>query len=69
MVAKFLDLTDLSLETRRTVEEKYGLLFFLSAIMYGKVIHVNFFVSLFLSYRVGPRLLEIQNFCYHGNVT
>ena len=69
MVAKFLDLTDLSLETRRTVEEKYGLLFFLSAIMYGKVIHVIFFVSLFLSYRVGPRLLEIQNFCYHGNVT
>ena len=41
-VAEFLDLTDLSLQTRRTVEEKYGLPFFLSAIMYGKVIHVNF---------------------------
>ena len=68
-VAEFLDLTDLSLQTRRTVEEKYGLPFFLSAIMYGKVIHVNFFVFLFLSYRAGPRSLEIQNFCYHGNVT
>lgn len=62
MVANFLNVTDLSLQTRRTMEEKYGLPFFLSAIMYGKVIHVNFFVSLFLSYRAGPRLLEIQNF-------
>ena len=62
MVAKFLNVTDLSLQTRRTMEENYGLPFFLSAIMYGKVIHVNFFVSLFLSYRARPRLLEIQNY-------
>ena len=69
MAAIFLDLTDLSLQTRRTMEEKYGLPFFLSAIMDGKVINVNFFVSLFLSYRAGPRLIKIHIFFYHGSVT
>ena len=36
--------------------------------MHRKVIHVNF---VFFSFAIfaGPLLVEIQTFCYHGNVT
>ena len=53
----------------RTMGEKHPLrtVLFLSAIMHRKVKHVNFvFFSAILA---GPRFVEIQKFCYHGNVT
>ena len=39
----------------------------LSTIMVRKVIHVNF--VFFSAIFAGPRSVEIQKFCYHGNVT
>ena len=40
---------------------------FLSGIMHRKVMRVNFFV--FPAIFAGPRFVENQKFCYHGNVT
>ena len=53
------------------MEEKYSLstVFFLSAIMHRKVIHVNFsfFPAIFA---IPTAVVEIQKFCYNnGNVT
>ena len=45
----------------KTVEEKVWVtVLFLSAMMHRKVIRVIF---------AGPRFVEIQKFCLHGNVT
>ena len=40
---------------------------FLRAIMQRKIIHVNFFFL--LAFFFLPRVVEIQNVCYHGSVT
>ena len=37
---------------------------FLDATMYRKVMHVNLLLIF-----AGPRFVETQKFCYHGNVT
>ena len=37
----------------------------LSVIIHRKVLHVDFFSAVF----AGPRFVEIQTFCYNGNVT
>ena len=40
---------------------------FLSVIMHRKVIHVDFLF--FSAIFAGPRFVEIEKSCYHGNVT
>ena len=52
-----------------TMEEKaWDTTLFLSAIMHNmQVIHDDFFV--FSAIFAGPRFVEIQKFCCHGNVT
>ena len=45
---------------------KYGLPF--CSIMHRKVIHVIFF-PVFSAIFAGPRFVEVQIFCYHGNAT
>ena len=52
-----------------TMEEKaWDTTLFLSAIVHNmQVIHDDFLV--FSAIFAGPRFVEIQKFCYHGNVT
>ena len=68
MVAKFLDLSNLSRQKRPFVlsndgRKVWATVLLLSAIMHRKVILVNV-VPVF----AGPRFVEVQTFCYHGNV-
>ena len=63
----------MSVVNSRTMEAKYGLLF-CSRVpsCTEKTACMSFFVSfLFFLFAIfaGPRFVEIQEFCYHGNVT
>ena len=42
----------------------WAIVWFLSAFMHRKAIHVNFFLTIF----EGPQFVEIQKFCFHGIV-
>ena len=67
MVARFLDRDGhlLSNDARKL----WATVLFLSAIMHRKVIHVIFFSFFFSVVFAGPWFVEMQKFCYHGNVT
>ena len=68
MVARFLDRDGHLLSNDE--REVWATVLFLSAIMHRKIIHVIFFFRFFFSVVfAGPRFVEIQKFCYHGNVT
>ena len=45
----------------------WAIVLFPSAIMRRKVIHVIFFA--FTVMFAGPRFIEIEKFCFHGNMT
>ena len=67
MVARFLDRDGHLLSNDE--REVWATVLFLSAIMHRKIIHVIFFFVFFSVVFAGPRFVEIQKFCYHGNVT
>ena len=72
MVAKLLNLNNLSWQRRPFAlssdgRKVWATVLFPSAIMKRKVVLVNF--SFFSAKFTGARFVEIQEICYHGNVT